>query len=126
MEIHIALELPIAVLSLTYPCEEITRADEAAIEDWASELSNQLIGRLKAKLYPFNINLNLGLPCTYFGPTVDEIAPESDWRDTLFMNVNGQTCAFHVIQEFFKDDIEFVVNASKSEDLMMESEVELF
>jgi len=51
LELMTGLELPMSVLSLTYPVEGDTReVGEAHLGDWIGELSNQLIGRLKVEL----------------------------------------------------------------------------
>jgi len=55
LEVLLVLKMPFSVLSMTYPViDNITSIDESKPEDWISELSNQLIRRVKTKLIEHN------------------------------------------------------------------------
>lgn len=126
IEIKVALELPMSVLALTYPVPSIQVVDDESLEDWISELANQLIGRLKSKLMRHNEEVVLGLPSTTFGVEIDELIEPSSTRASNFIEVDGEACAFHIGIEFFSDAINFVTDIVEVEDQVMESEIELF
>jgi len=125
IEINIGLELPMEVLALTYPVPNIIDVDEEYLEDWLSELSNQLIGRLKAKLIMHSVYINLGLPSSYFGTDLDSLIPSDSNRLSLFFDMDGESCAFHIGMEVFDNDIAFSLEESEYDGLA-ESEIELF
>lgn len=65
MEIVIVLRAPLPVLSITYPhfdMNNILAINEEQLEDWISELANQLVGRFKNKMLNFGCSLQIGLP----------------------------------------------------------------
>jgi hypothetical protein len=126
LEVKVALELPMSVLALTYPVPSIQVVDDESLEDWISELANQLIGRLKSKLMRHNEEIMLGLPSTTFGIEIDELIDPGPTRCSSYIEVDGEPCAFHIGVEFFTDDICFVNETLEVEDMVMESELELF
>ncbi|BCD98728.1 hypothetical protein [Marinagarivorans cellulosilyticus] len=67
-ELLLTLRLPLAALTMTYPIQDqIVSIDESELEDWILELSNRLLGLLKAKLMSRDCRLNTGLPSHDFG-----------------------------------------------------------
>lgn len=126
LEIQMALELPMSVLALTYPVPNISVVDDESLEDWISELSNQLMGRLKAKLLKHEQEITLGLPSSYFGAGIDELMSVGMQRYTVYLDVDGQTCAFHLGVETLADEINFSDAEIENDDVLMESEIELF
>ncbi len=65
VEIFIALHVPFSVLTMTYPefaAESIMAVSEEVLEDWVSELSNQLVGRFKHSLLSNGCVITIGLP----------------------------------------------------------------
>jgi len=58
--------------------------DDESLEDWISELSNQLIGRLKAKRLKYDMQIDLGLPTSYFGADLDNLILADQHRLSLF------------------------------------------
>mgnify|MGYP003386205169 CR=1 FL=1 len=125
LELQIALELPMAVLALSYPVPNISVVDDESLEDWISELSNQLMGRLKTKLLKRDQDVMLGLPGSFFGVDIGEIMTLSEHRYTVYLNVDGEACAFHIGVETLSDEISFT-EADADEEELMESEIELF
>jgi len=126
IELNIGLELPMEVLALTYPVPNIIDVDEESLEDWISELSNQLIGRMKAKLLKHNLQVDLGLPTSYFGADLDSLILADQHRLSLFFDLDGECCAFHIGVGIFAEDIDFSFEEIKREDDLAESEIELF
>lgn len=69
LEVVIVLHIPLAVLTMTYPefaAESIMSVSEEALEDWVSELANQLVGRFKNKMISYGCTMKIGLPAMYY------------------------------------------------------------
>lgn len=127
VELITGLQLPMSVLALTYPVQgEITGVDEERLEDWISELSNQLMGRLKTKLFSHQCQVFLGLPTTYFGAYIGDLISGEGEIKTLYFNLDGEFCACHISIETFGDDLAFSVEVDESIDVIAEGEIELF
>ena len=126
IEIKIALELPMSVLAMTYPVPSIHVVDDESLEDWISEMANQLIGRLKTKMIRHQEEITLGLPNTTFGVEISELIDPNPGSASNYIEVDGEACAFHIGIEFFSDEIDFVSESIEVEDIVMESEIELF
>lgn len=126
LELNVGIQMPSTVLSLTYPVPNVIDIDDESLEDWLSELSNQLIGRLKAKLYRHNLEITLGLPASYFGISIDHLISAEHERMTFTYDVDGQECAFYLGIELFSQDIVLSEQPEESADVLFESEIELF
>lgn len=126
IKLALALELPMTVLAMTYPVPNITVVDEESLEDWISEMANQLIGRLKTKLMSHEQEITLGLPTTSFGVELNDLIEPGPTHFSSYIEVDGEACAFHIGVEFFSEEISFVSEPVVVEDSLMESEIELF
>jgi hypothetical protein len=126
LELNVGIQMPLTVLSMTYPVPNIIDVDEESLEDWLSELSNQLIGRLKTKLLRQQVEITLGLPASYFGISIDHLIASNHHRISLAYEVDGEACAFHLGLELFKDDINLSEEQVDDGDSLLESEIELF
>jgi hypothetical protein len=127
IEFMIALQLPLQVLALTYPVAEgITKVEEDRLEDWISELSNQLIGRLKAKLIEHDCFVNIGLPLSYFGADVNELLSQNSDQADYYFNVDGEICSCSISIEIFDDAMSFSIDKNDDIDIQEEGELELF
>ena len=125
IEFSVGLELPYSVLALTYPISDVLNISDEIIEDWISELSNQLMGRFKSKLYKHGIKVNLGLPLSYFSANLDDIIPREKNRHSVFVIVEGQVCGFHLGIDMLGNDIDF--NEMETEYFVSnEGDIELF
>ena len=60
----LVLDLPGPVLSRTHPRHSEHAPD---LEDWAGELANLLLGRIKARLLPFDVVIQLSTPLVVTG-----------------------------------------------------------
>jgi hypothetical protein len=125
LEVQVGLELPLTVLALTYPVPNISIVDDESLEDWISELSNQLIGRLKSKLMKSGQEIMLGLPSSYFGTDITDLMTTEQSYYSVFYNVDGEVCAFHLGIEALNDEPLFH-ETEDDDDALMESEIELF
>jgi len=127
LELIICLQFPVSVLALTYPVQEdITGVDEERLEDWISELSNQLVGRVKNKLLTHNCRVDLGLPTSYFGSDVSHLLSENGEVTSVYFDVDGETCAFHISVEVFEADMLFTLDEHEDTDSLDDGELELF
>jgi hypothetical protein len=127
VELMIGLQLPMSVLALTYPVQaDITGVDEERLEDWTSELSNQLIGRLKSKLLAHKCQVSLGLPTTYFGTDIGELITGVNEIKSIIFDLDGEYCACHILIDTFSDELSFSDGVDNSIDIMAEGDIELF
>ena len=130
VEFLIALQLPLSILAMTYPVTEgITMVREDYLEDWISELSNQLIGRLKRKLTSHECNVDIGLPTTYFGAELESLLSANganSERKTYFFDIDGELCACSIALEVFNDATSYVIDPNSHDDDQNEGELELF
>lgn len=128
IEFMVALQLPLEVLALTYPIANgITTIEEDRLEDWISEMSNQLIGRLKAKLIEHDCYVNIGLPTSYFGADVGELLAQNSSQVDYYFDLDGQICGCSISIEVFDDAMSFSIEPNQSVDLQSEDgELELF
>lgn len=127
IEFMVALQLPLEVLAMTYPIAEgITTIEENRLEDWISELSNQLIGRLKAKLIEHDCFVNIGLPISYFGANVDELLSQNSALANYYFDIDGQICGCSISIEVFDEGMSFSIEANRDVDLQEGGELEFF
>ena len=128
IEFLIAMQLPLSVLTMTYPVlgEGITLIKEDRLEDWISELSNQLVGRLKRKLISHDCSVVLGLPTTYFGADLDVLLQDNSERLTYFFGIDGEVCACTIALEVFNDATNYTIEANSHEGEQNEGDLELF
>jgi hypothetical protein len=116
-----------SVLALTYPIQgHITGVNEERLEDWISELSNQLIGRLKSKLIIHNCQVSLGLPTTYFGTDINDLFVSECDRVSIYFDLDGEVGACHISVETFSDELSFSQEIDESIDILAEGDIELF
>ncbi|MBI2389581.1 MAG: chemotaxis protein CheX [Deltaproteobacteria bacterium] len=66
----LALLLPPSVVERSHPLRETGPLDAAARHDWAGEVGNQLLGRLKNRLLSYGIVLQMATPMTFSGREV--------------------------------------------------------
>jgi hypothetical protein len=134
IEFNIAIQLPMTVLAMTYPLlgeivlqeNSLSSVNDERLEDWISEISNQLIGRLKTKLIKRNCQISLGLPRTYFGIGANNVLDDEGKKITIYFDVDGVICACHISIELFTDNIEFDEINDDNIDILPEGEIELF
>lgn len=96
LEALIVLHIPLSVLTMTYPefaADSIMSVSEEALEDWISELANQLVGRFKNKLITYGSVVKIGLPAMYYDSRDAELPI---WGHEPFR------CFFDVDKEFME------------------------
>ena len=60
-----------------HPVSEDVEADWLKLRDWASELANQLLGRIKNRLFAMGANLHTATPTAISGSTLATATPKS-------------------------------------------------
>ncbi|MBT7442775.1 MAG: hypothetical protein HN790_02265 [Methylococcales bacterium] len=127
VSVVLTLQLPMSVLAMTYPVQtdSIVNISEEKLEDWISEISNQLIGRLKSKLLSHDCTALIGLPAIYFGTEIDDLLAENGDRHNLYFDIDGEACGCIISTEIFDDAPSFSLSDNNIE-LMAEGEIELF
>ncbi len=127
IEILIALQLPLEVLALTYPAKDgLISIEERSLEDWISEIANQLIGRIKARLLEHDCAVNIGLPVTYFDIDINELLSDQKSLVHYYFDVDNQICGFSISIELFNDGLSFSIEANNDVNLQEGGELELF
>jgi len=127
LEITLNLRLPTSILALTYPVTgAITDVSEEELEDWLSELSNQFMGRLKAKLHSRQCNVKLGLPVSHFDTDISELLSGKGHHESLYFMVDQEPCECHLTVELFNEDLIILEEAVEDPDAIGEGEMELF
>ncbi|MCG8670814.1 MAG: hypothetical protein MI867_15495 [Pseudomonadales bacterium] len=126
LEVVVLMLLPVRVLALTYPTrEEIITVFETTLEDWISELSNQLIGKLKNRLLNYGITLQLGLPAAYFGDELENLMPNHGHLEHFYFNVDNQLFECVVSIDFLSDVLELVCQTDNDNNINT-GDLELF
>jgi hypothetical protein len=119
LELTVALRLPLSVLVLTYPIVEGVTDD--TLEDWISELSNQLVGKIKRALLRYDCHLKIGLPTTLFGADINEGAHQfASW-----VLVDRELCECRLALEIFNPQLT-LSPVSDAQDDANEGELEFF
>lgn len=116
LEIQLMIRLPIHVLAITYPGEDqITAVDEELLEDWISELSNRLIGRLKNKLLLHGCSLTMGLPSSYFGTEVDDLIPSGFENYSYYFSVDQELFECNLAIDIINPDMDYRIEEAPDE-----------
>lgn len=72
MEVVIVLRAPLPALSITYPgfqVNNILSISDEKLEDWITEMANQLMGRFKNQMLALGCTLQIGLPELNYDPS---------------------------------------------------------
>lgn len=125
LELIVFLQLPLNVLSLTYPTSDVTTVGEEELEDWTAELCNQLIGRIKNKLLNHNLRLDIGLPNAYFGSDISELLPSEGIQTTYRFSVDNEVLEATLVIDLQQPDL-ILSEDEDSDSGPEEGELELF
>lgn len=127
LELFLTLRIPHAVLSLSYPCQDIVNdISEEQLEDWAMELANQLMGKLKNRLVSQQIYLKIGLPEAYFDIEDATLFGGDAMAQQLYFSVDGVpfacSLAYDIKDPHWQPSLQYVTDAQES----FGGEIELF
>ncbi|MFT6029045.1 MAG: hypothetical protein ACI8O8_000776 [Oleiphilaceae bacterium] len=131
VELEMGMSLPSSILSMTYPIKSedtgaITNINEEALEDWACEISNRLMGTLKATLYKHGLDVMIGVPSTAFGVNLDQVVGGRGNPMEFAFDVDGVVLSIHFDVELFKNAINFNPNPVFDENEPDDGELEIF
>jgi hypothetical protein len=129
LELNLTTCMPYSVLAMTYPAPEGEIKDivDEQLDDWLSELANQLMGRLKAKLIRYQCSVLLGLPQSFFGNEIDlKEQEEGSERIDFSFEVDHEPCECLLDIRVFSDSFELAQETDDDADITSEGEIELF
>lgn len=90
LEVMLLLRVPLSLLALSHPSEDVVHENSSSLEEWIPELANQLIGKLKNRLLKFGCNLSMGLPCAHFGSHMESILPDGFEHALFYFEVDNE------------------------------------
>ena len=130
VDLSMALSLPNSILSMTYPvgsssADAIVGIDDDALEDWASEISNRLIGSIKTTLASHNFDVLIGIPSTSFGIPAEDVITNHGNPIKLTFDVDGLYLTILFDVELFEESSKFNPNPVEVE-AIDEGELEFF
>lgn len=126
-EMSIALKMPYSSLEKSIPSNTDNKLiDEGELEDWLCEISNLLVGAVKAELQKRNCHIQIGLPQCNADDDLQDIIPNGYQHVKYSFSVAHERCESIVSLQFLEEqidcsDIEFV-----DENEVERSELELF
>lgn len=128
LEVLLVLHIPLSVLTMTYPefaAESIMSVSEEVLEDWVSELANQLIGRFKNKLISYGCTMKIGLPAMFYdeNDAVLPIAGHQPFR--CFFDIDKEPAECSLYLQILNEQITLTPPAD-SDTGTGEGEMELF
>ena len=99
---------------------------EDELEDWLCEISNQLIGTVKAELLKHNCKIQIGIPISAAGSELQDIAPEGYGHVRYHFNVAHGCCESAVSLQFFEEKIDCLETDKIQLEEIVRSELEFF
>ena len=126
LELTILIRIPMSVLALTYPIEKVIDIDESELEDWISEISNQLIGKIKTRLSKRECDVTIGLPSAFFDSTMAPLMPDGGMTSGFYFLIDNEPCETLLCMEAFEDTIQFNLEETEQEDPFADGEMEFF
>ena len=125
-ELLLTLRLPLESLTMTYPIQdEIITIDESALEDWALEVSNRLLGLLKGKLTSRDCSINTGLPSHDFGEDTTQSINQCEYAP-FFYKLDEEAVEMGITIETFKDTIAIADNAKEDDSNTQAGDLDFF
>lgn len=128
VEIVISLHIPMAVLSMSYPKFETTNilaVTDKNLEDWISELANQLMGRFKNKMLSNGCRLKIGLPAMTFDRSELDEPTASHEPYFCFFDLDKEQFECSIFIQVFNENLTLTSQAPEP-DAPAEGELELF
>jgi hypothetical protein len=127
LELFIALHVPFSVLTMTYPefaAESIMAVSEEVLEDWISELSNQLVGRFKHKLLQNSCAITIGLPDLLYDGQTDQLPVNHLIPHHFYFDVDKEIVKCSLYLQILKADL--TLAPSQEDSGPAEGELEFF
>ena len=125
-ELLLTLRLPLASLTMTYPVQdEIITIDESALEDWALEVSNRLLGLLKRRLARRDCGVKTGLPNHDFGEDTAQSINQCEYAP-FFYKLDDEAVEMGITLETFKETIAIAENAKEDDSNAQAGDLDFF
>jgi CheY-specific phosphatase CheX len=101
------------------------QASDEHIADWMGELSNQLLGRIKNKLFPLGVTLEMSTPTVIFGLDLASKDTRSSVRRSFAFRCAGESLAVY-LDAVAAPDFAFSAPEGATAEGIAEGEVALF
>lgn len=88
----ITVRAPISFFSGTFPTSKKEALSLREVSDWAGEISNQLLGRMKNKLLPYGASFSVSTPATVYGNFLKEAEPRERSLRLVFPWHDDEIC----------------------------------
>ena len=108
IEVVIVLRAPLPVLTITYPrfeLDNILSVDDEKLEDWLSELANQLVGRFKNKMLNLGCTLSIGLPELVYDAHGVKLPIEKHQTYRYFFDIDKQCMECSLYLRLFNENM---------------------
>lgn len=126
-EMGIALRMPYSSLEKSIPSNaDDGLVDEGQLEDWLCEISNLLIGAVKAELLKRNCRLQIGLPQCNADNDLQDIIPSGYQHVKYTFSVAHERCESIVSLQFLEEQIDCSEFEITDDNEVERSELELF
>ena len=125
-EIRLFLRMPVTVLALTYPIEDITSVEEEKLEDWMAEICNMLMGKVKATLLAQGIDITLGIPESYYGVNFEDVVPSTYDHKTYYFSIDGAPVEYRIYIDLMVDELHISHDLEAPDSDIEDGELELF
>lgn len=128
IEVVIVLRAPLQVLSITYPkfeSDHILSVSEEKLEDWISELANQLVGRFKNQLLSLGCPLQIGLPELIYDTTGVKLPVENHEAYHCFFELDKEGIECSLFTRVFNENMSLTPQQQDSGGVA-DGELELF
>lgn len=100
-----------------------TKPSEGEVSDWMGELGNQLLGRLKNRLIPYGVVIDLGTPAVLYGVEIQRHMGRRPVACERFVLSSGGKLVVHLDADVSED---FQIVEADGAEAMPEGEVALF
>ena len=128
VEVVIVLRAPLTVLSITYPrfeLDNILSVDDEKLEDWLSELANQLMGRFKNKMLNIGCKLQIGLPELIYDAHGVKLPIENHQAYRYFFDIDKECIECSLYVRLFNENMALTPQ-QQDDSSSHEGELELF
>ena len=124
-ELEIYLCLPYTTLLMTHPMQGLHNTiPEQELEDWLSEMSNMLMGKLKRTFLSHGITLKVGLPDFSLGYPLDARQYAEDERFIFAYETDHQAFEVGITIEFLSDNIQ--LTSQQEDNNVADGNIEFF
>ncbi|MGK3996929.1 chemotaxis protein CheX [Sorangium sp. So ce1024] len=120
----LTLVAPVSLITRCHPLRERRALDEDMVCDWASELANQLLGRVKNRLRPLGLVIVLSTPSAAIGEHLRAREEQSEGFRRLLFDAGPDRLA--VFFDALAPDAALKLEEGSSPDPQREGEVLLF